>query len=64
MAQVSRITLNYEKFLLDSEGSIMRRYPRQWPALRMENDIQVPPRFLMSEVPLYTAGVACSAHGE
>lgn len=37
---VTRITLNYEKFLLDSEGSIMRRYPRQWSAERMEADIQ------------------------
>lgn len=38
--QISRITLNYEKFLLDGEGNIIRRYPRQWSADRMEKDIK------------------------
>jgi hypothetical protein len=37
---VTRITLNYEKFLLDSEGNVMRRYPRQWSAERMDKDVQ------------------------
>jgi len=37
---VSRITLNYEKFLLDADGNIMRRYPRQWAADRMEKDVK------------------------
>lgn len=37
---VSRITLNYEKFLLDADGNIMRRYPRQWGADRMEKDVK------------------------
>lgn len=38
--EVSRITLNYEKFLLDSEGTVLRRYPRTWTAERMEKDVQ------------------------
>lgn len=37
---MSRITLNYEKFLLDADGNIMRRYPRQWAADRMEKDVK------------------------
>jgi len=37
--QVSRITLDYEKFLLDSKGQVLRRYPRLWPADRMTTDV-------------------------
>eukprot|EP00288_Rhodomonas_lens_P016395 CAMPEP_0177709912 /NCGR_PEP_ID=MMETSP0484_2-20121128/11054_1 /TAXON_ID=354590 /ORGANISM="Rhodomonas lens, Strain RHODO" /LENGTH=356 /DNA_ID=CAMNT_0019221557 /DNA_START=42 /DNA_END=1112 /DNA_ORIENTATION=+ len=36
---VSRITLNYEKFLLDANGKVLRRYPRLWPADRMARDV-------------------------
>lgn len=35
----SRITLNYEKFLLDKNGIPMRRYPRKYSAYDMEDDI-------------------------
>ena len=35
-----RITLNYEKFLLDAEGNPVRRYPRKFTAYDMEPDIQ------------------------
>ena len=35
----SRITLNYEKFLLDSTGRPIRRYPRKYNAYDMEEDI-------------------------
>lgn len=34
-----RITLNYEKFLLDSTGKPVRRYPRKYSAYDMEADI-------------------------
>eukprot|EP01038_Epipyxis_sp_PR26KG_P007217 gene7217-9848_t len=34
-----RITLNYEKFLLDSTGKPLRRYPRKFSAYDMEPDI-------------------------
>ena len=34
-----RITLNYEKFLLDSNGVPLRRYPRKFSAFDMETDI-------------------------
>jgi glutathione peroxidase len=34
-----RITLNYEKFLLDSTGTPVRRYPRKYSAYDMEKDI-------------------------
>jgi glutathione peroxidase len=34
-----RITLNYEKFLLDAEGNPVRRYPRKYTAYDMEADI-------------------------
>jgi glutathione peroxidase-family protein len=34
-----RITLNYEKFLLDSEGQPVRRYPRKFSAYDMEPDL-------------------------
>jgi len=36
---VSRITLNYEKFLLDADGKVVRRYPRLWPSDRMQRDV-------------------------
>ena len=45
---VSRITLNYEKFLLDSEGKVLRRYPRQWAADRMEKDVKA----VLADAPL------------
>mmetsp|Transcript_27730 Transcript_27730/g.46619 ORF Transcript_27730/g.46619 Transcript_27730/m.46619 type:complete len:331 (+) Transcript_27730:87-1079(+) len=35
-----RITLNYEKFLLDPAGNPLRRYPRKFSAYDMESDIQ------------------------
>jgi glutathione peroxidase-family protein len=35
-----RITLNYEKFLLDSSGNPVRRYPRKYSTYDMESDIQ------------------------
>lgn len=37
---VSRITLNYEKFLLGPDGKVLRRYPRKWAADRMQRDIE------------------------
>lgn len=46
--EVSRITLNYEKFLLDAEGNILRRYPRQWAADRMEKDVKA----ILADAPL------------
>jgi len=45
---VSRITLNYEKFLVDADGNVLRRYPRQWGANRMEQDVKA----LLAEKPL------------
>jgi len=35
----SRITLNYEKFLLNAQGEPIRRYPRKFSAYDMERDI-------------------------
>ena len=35
----SRITLNYEKFLLDADGHPLRRYPRRYSPFDMENDL-------------------------
>ena len=35
-----RITLNYEKFLLDANGKPVRRYPRKFSAYDFEKDIQ------------------------
>uniref|UniRef100_A0A7S0E1J0 Uncharacterized protein n=1 Tax=Hanusia phi TaxID=3032 RepID=A0A7S0E1J0_9CRYP len=37
---ITRITLNYEKFLLDANGKVLRRYPRLWSAERMEKDVK------------------------
>uniref|UniRef100_A0A6U4LLP0 Uncharacterized protein n=1 Tax=Hemiselmis andersenii TaxID=464988 RepID=A0A6U4LLP0_HEMAN len=37
---VTRITLNYEKFLLDGEGNVLRRYPRQWGSDLIEKDVK------------------------
>lgn len=36
----SRVTLNYEKFLLDPSGNPVRRYPRKFSSYDMEPDIQ------------------------
>lgn len=36
----SRITLNYEKFLLDENGLPVRRYPRKYSAYDIEEDIK------------------------
>lgn len=38
---VARITLNYEKFLLDKDGIPVRRYPRKLQAADFEQDIRV-----------------------
>jgi len=35
-----RITLNYEKFLLDANGNPLRRYPRKYSAYDMEEDLK------------------------
>jgi len=35
-----RITLNYEKFLLDADGNPVRRYPRKYTAYDMAPDIE------------------------
>jgi len=37
---VGRITLNYEKFLLNAEGIPVRRYPRKTQATEIEKDIK------------------------
>lgn len=37
---IRRVTLNYEKFLLDGEGRVVRRYPRKYPATEMEKDLK------------------------
>lgn len=37
---VARITLNYEKFLLDKDGVPVRRYPRKLEAEDFEQDVQ------------------------
>jgi hypothetical protein len=34
-----KITLNYEKFLLDSSGKPVRRYPRKFSSYDMEADV-------------------------
>lgn len=44
----NRITLNYEKFLLDASGTPLRRYPRKYSAYDMEADIQA----LLNDQPL------------
>lgn len=38
--KVARITLNFEKFLLDSEGRPVRRYPRKYSPFDIEPDIK------------------------
>lgn len=43
-----RITLNYEKFLLDANGNPVRRYPRKFTAYDMESDIKA----LLADQPL------------
>eukprot|EP00903_Cladosiphon_okamuranus_P014278 g13261.t1 len=37
---IARITLNYEKFLLDQEGKVVRRYPRKLEAADFEADVK------------------------
>eukprot|EP00752_Nemacystus_decipiens_P009946 g8869.t1 len=37
---IARITLNYEKFLLDKDGKVMRRYPRKLEASDFEADVK------------------------
>ena len=36
---VGRLSLNFEKFLLDKDGRILRRYPRKFTAFDFEADI-------------------------
>jgi hypothetical protein len=36
----SQITLNYEKFLLNGQGDVLRRYPRKYAPFDMETDLQ------------------------
>jgi len=36
---VGRLTLNFEKFLLDGDGKPIRRYPRKFTAYDLENDV-------------------------
>jgi glutathione peroxidase len=36
---VNRLTLNYEKFLLDKNGRVLRRYPRKFTAYDFEADV-------------------------
>lgn len=38
---IARITLNYEKFLLDKDGTVVRRYPRKLEAADFEQDVKV-----------------------
>ena len=40
---IARITLNYEKFLLDGDGKVVRRYPRKLEAADFEADVKVHP---------------------
>ncbi|CAM9340892.1 unnamed protein product [Ectocarpus sp. 4 AP-2014] len=37
---IARITLNYEKFLLDQDGKVVRRYPRRLEAADFEADVK------------------------
>jgi len=38
--KIARITLNFEKFLLDANGRPVRRYPRRYTAYDMEEDVK------------------------
>jgi len=38
--KIARITLNFEKFLLDDSGRPIRRYPRKYTAYDMEEDVK------------------------
>jgi glutathione peroxidase len=38
--KIARITLNFEKFLLDANGRPIRRYPRKYTAYDMEEDVK------------------------
>jgi len=37
---VNRVVLNYEKFLLDADGHLVRRYPRSYLFSQMEDDVK------------------------
>ncbi|CAN0017628.1 unnamed protein product, partial [Scytosiphon promiscuus] len=37
---IARITLNFEKFLLDKDGKVVRRYPRKLEAADFEADVK------------------------
>ncbi|KAJ8613943.1 hypothetical protein CTAYLR_008781 [Chrysophaeum taylorii] len=37
---VNRLTVNFEKFLLDGRGKVLRRYPRKFSPLDIEPDVQ------------------------
>jgi hypothetical protein len=39
--KIARITLNFEKFLLNEEGRPIRRYPRKYSGYDMEEDVKV-----------------------
>ena len=41
---VGRLSLNFEKFLLDKDGRILRRYPRKFTAFDFEADIDAATR--------------------
>ena len=41
---VGRLSLNFEKFLLDRDGRILRRYPRKFTAFDFEADIDAATR--------------------
>ena len=41
---VARLSLNFEKFLLDRDGRILRRYPRKFTAFDFEADIDAATR--------------------
>lgn len=37
---VQRLTLNFEKFLLDQDGKVLRRYPRKFSGYDIEDDVK------------------------
>ena len=51
---VGRITLNFEKFLIDSNGVPVRRYPRKYPVEAMQDDIEA----VLDDKPLPPAPLA------
>eukprot|EP00965_Chrysotila_dentata_P123817 4092655-Pleurochrysis_carterae.AAC.4 len=38
---LERVTLNYEKFLLDADGRPVRRYPRKYPPQNIQTDVEM-----------------------